>query len=358
MAGSHSSGGGTAIIVLGSLVLVLDLAVIAYCIWKRAYLPLKASGLINMYLTYLAMVMTFIGAASAASFSSSSKDWMVCTVTVGWLGMALGALAFVALLQLRVYSYVNIFMWNRRATGIYFIVPVIYMVLLSVLYAALSFLLPSSVGFEYVEATNVCTANGGIYYMGMALMIIQALVLCALLVKARTMESCFYEYRKMLAVFVTSAICGIVVLAVQHVHFGDDQKAVAGILSIVFSFIPQQVYFYVVLGPPVYHSLRHSDYYLHEYVDTIEESGLSQVYELIGKCPLGEISDMSDAGKSRRASIASRASNSSNFSGNEPAPVCSPPLARNSNIRQSGALLSYYGSSWKPSRFTSNGPET
>ncbi|KAJ2661743.1 hypothetical protein IW148_003252 [Coemansia sp. RSA 1199] len=81
-------------------------------------------------------------------------------------------------------------------------------------------------------------------------------------------------------------------------------------------------------GPPVYHSLLHSEYYLHEYVDIVEESGLSQVYELIGNCPLGEISDMSDAGKSHRASLNS---NSSNFSGNEPAPVCSPPLKRSSN---------------------------
>ncbi|KAJ1759972.1 hypothetical protein IW139_004127, partial [Coemansia sp. RSA 353] len=97
------------------------------------------------------------------------------------------------------------------------------------------------------------------------------------------------------------------------------------------------------------------EYYLHEYVDIVEESGLSQVYELIGNCPLGEISDMSDAGKSRRASLNS---NSSNFSGNEPAPVCSPPMKRSSNVRQSGALLSYYGSSWKPSRFGGNAPES
>ncbi|KAJ2359391.1 hypothetical protein IWW50_003652 [Coemansia erecta] len=306
-----------------------------------------------MSLTFVAMLMTFVGAASAAGFSSPGKDWMVCTVTVGWLGMALGALGFVALLQLRVFSYISVFIWNRRATGVYFFVPVLYMGLLSMLYAALSFLMPTTSGFEYIGTTNVCTANAGIYYTGMTLMIIQGLVLCALLVKARTMVSCFHEYRNILAAFVVCAICGIIVLAIQHVHFGDTQQATAGILKILFSFIPQHVYFYIILGPPVYHSLVHSDYYLHEYVDIIEESGLSQVYELMGKCPLGEISDMSDAGKSRRASLVS---NSSNFSGNEPAPECSPPMPRGSNARQSGALLSYYNSLWKPFKSSSNVP--
>ncbi|KAJ2851372.1 hypothetical protein IWW36_001139 [Coemansia brasiliensis] len=300
------------------------------------------------------MVMTFIGAAYAANFSSSSKNWMVCTVTVGWLGMALGALAFAALLQLRVYSYISIFIWNRQATGIYFIVPVLYMGILSIIYSGLSFILPSSSGFEYIETTNVCAANGGIYYFGMALMIIQTLVLCVLLFKSRTMECCFHEHRKILIVSAVCIVCEIIVVAIQHVHFSDDKQTTAGVLKILFSFIPQHVYFYVILGPPVYHSLAHSDRYLQSYVDTIEQSELSHVYELIGKCPMGEISDMSDAGKSRRASMSSQMSIGSNFSGNEPAPECSPPLPRDTNARQSGALLSYYSSSWLPSIFTRN----
>ncbi|KAJ2162894.1 hypothetical protein GGF46_000277 [Coemansia sp. RSA 552] len=349
MAG-NSNGGGIAIIVICSLILAFEFGIMGYCIWKRKYLPLKATNLVNMQLTYASMVMTFVGAAAAASFSSSGKDWMVCTVSVGWVGMALGGLAFIALLQLRVYSYVNIFIWNRRATGVYFYAPVIYMVLLSIIYAGLAFLLSSTTGFSYIEETNVCRAQGGIYYTGMVFMIIQALVVCVVLFKARTMECCFWEYKKMLIAFGIAAVCGIVLIAIHHVSFGSGQQAMPGILNILFSFLPQQVYFCMILGPPVYHCIFHGDNYLHEYVDLIEEMGMSGVYELIGKCPMGEISDLSDAGRSQRGTFVSRRSNSSNFSGNEPAPVCSPPLPRNSNNRQSGALLSYYEANWKGNR--------
>ncbi|KAJ2785793.1 hypothetical protein H4R18_000339 [Coemansia javaensis] len=340
--------GGVAVIVICVLVLLVDSAAMVYCFRNRKYLPLKSANLINMYLTYVSMLLTFIGTANVASFAGNGRQWMVCAVAVGWLGMALGGLLFVAMLQMRVYSYVNAFVLNRRATGVFALIPAVYMITLSTLFGILAFVLPTTSGYEYIADTNVCTAHGGIYYMGMALMIIQTLVLGLLMFKARRMESCFNEYRKMLIVCGVCFVCGIVLIGIQHVHFATGQLAVYGALNILFSFIPQHVYFYTILGMPIFRSIRQRDAYLHAFINTIEDKGLAHVYELASKCPLGEISDLSDAGKSRRGTLDSQHSAGSNFSGNEPGPVCSPPLPRLGNARQSGALLSYYSSTWQP----------
>ncbi|PIA13417.1 hypothetical protein COEREDRAFT_89619 [Coemansia reversa NRRL 1564] len=299
-----------------------------------------------MYLTFITMIMTLVGTASSASFSAPNKDLMTCTIAVGWMGVALGALSFVALLQLRVYGYINTFIWNRKPTGVYFIAPIIYIISMSILYAILSFVLPLNGGFVYNNITNTCVAQNVIYYIGLTFMIIQTVVLCLLLFKARTIDSCFWEFRKMLLVASVGILFGIIVLAIQHVHFGDDKVAVKGILVIIFTLLPQQVYFYTILGPPVYHLLRHREYYLHEFAAIVEEKGLAHIYELAGGCPLGEISDLSDSGKPYRTTAVNRLSNDSNFSGNEPAPEIGAPLPRNSNPRQSGPLLSYYKSLW------------
>ncbi|KAJ1736166.1 hypothetical protein LPJ61_000125 [Coemansia biformis] len=347
MAGG-SNGGGIAIIVICVLIILCNFAAATYCFIRRKYLPIKARNLPNMYLTCVAILMTFIGNVNTATFSGAGKEWMICTIAVGWLGMALGGMVFVAMLQLRAYSYFSVFILRRRAVGVFFILPVAYLIMLSVIYGALAFILAPSVGFDYIANDNTCVAGAGIYYTGMVFMIIQILVLGLLLFKARKMVSCFHEFRTMLIVYGVGVLCAIILVAINHVKWSSDQLVVYGILKILFAFIPQQVYFWIILAMPIYHSFRHPGSYLHSFVETVEEKGLSQVYEMAGKCPLGEISDLSDAGKSRRVTMDSQHSAGSNFSGNEPGPICSPPLPRADNVRQSGPLLSYYGSAWKP----------
>ncbi|KAJ2789306.1 hypothetical protein H4R21_006775, partial [Coemansia helicoidea] len=199
----------------------------------------------------------------------------------------------------------------------------------------------------YVPVANTCVVHGGMYYAGMVFILIQILLLGALLFLSRKVESCFHELRTMLIVYGVCVLCAVILVAINHVKWGDDQLVAYGVLKILFALIPQQAYFWSILAVPIYHSFRHADSYLHTFVERIEERGLSQVYELICKSPLGEISNLSDAEKSRRDTLESRQSVGSNFSGNEPAPVCSPPLPRPDNARQSGPLLSYYSSSWK-----------
>ncbi|KAJ1995909.1 hypothetical protein GGI25_000216 [Coemansia spiralis] len=344
MAVETKSGGGVAILIICSLLLAINFVCLAYCYWKRNYLPLKACNMPNMTLTYVAMLMSFVGSANIASFSSTSKNWSVCAVTLGWLGMSLGIFAFIALFQMRVYTYLNVFVWMRRAMGIYFIVPVLYMVLLSVIYAVVAFVLPPNIGFEYVTSTNTCLTHDPLYFVGMAFILIQSIILCVLLVKTRKMNSCFNEHRVSLINFCVCIVAGIILLALGRVDFGDNQLALSGILKILFVVIPQQVYFYVTLAPTVYHMVMHGEEYQNQFVTAIREKGLSQVYEMACKCPLGEISNIVVGEKARGVSMdGSVYSDSSNFSGNVPGPVAnnSIPHAENEHYAPN-AMPSYH----------------
>ncbi|KAJ1811696.1 hypothetical protein LPJ56_000336 [Coemansia sp. RSA 2599] len=319
MAGKTNSAGEIAIVVICSLVLVTNFAALVYCYFKRNYLPIKSLNLVNMYFTYVSMMMSFIGSVFVSNSQFANKEWAVCAVTIGWLGMSLGVLMFVALLLMRIYRYINVFLLKRRATGIYFIVPVAYLISVSTLYAILSFVVDPKSAYSYDPKANMCVVGTPLYVVGVVLLAIQGIAICAMLIKARKMECCFNEYRNMVITVGVCILSGIIVLVLRFVKIGSDNMA-GGILKIIFMFIPQQVYFFLVLGPSIYHSLRNSDDYLSYFIATIEQHGLSPIYEMAGKCTLGEISGMSETGQSRNLSMQSGYTEASRFSGNVPAP--------------------------------------
>ncbi|KAJ2233094.1 hypothetical protein H4R99_001999 [Coemansia sp. RSA 1722] len=272
-----------------------------------------------MYFTYISMMLSFIGSVFVSNSQFANKEWAVCAVTIGWLGMSLGVLMFVALLLMRIYRYINVFLLKRRATGIYFIIPVAYLVAVSTLYAVLSFVINPKSGYSYDPKTNMCVVATPLYVVGVVLLAIQGIIMCVMLVKARKMECCFNEYKIMIITVGVCFVAGIIILVLRFVKIGSDNMA-SGILKIIFMFIPQQVYFFLILGPPIYHSLRDSEEYLAYFIDTIEKRGLSPIYEMAGKCTLGEISGMSEYGQSRNISMQSGYTQASRFSGNVPAP--------------------------------------
>ncbi|KAJ1947073.1 hypothetical protein GGF37_000708 [Kickxella alabastrina] len=328
MADQPNNAPDIVILVICILALMVNFTVLVYSYIKREYTPLKSQNLSNMYFTYVSMVMSFIGSVFIGSSRYAVKEWAVCAVTIGWLGMSIGVLMFVAMFQMRLYRYINVFVLKRQPKGIFLIIPSIYLVSVSVVYAALAFVLDSNAGYGYDIKSNMCIVQSPIFLAGMGVLIIQGLVVCGMLVKARKMESCFGEFKKMLIVTGILTLSGILTIAFKYAKFGPDGQVLAGILKLLAVFIPQQAYFYIILGPPIYHSLRDSEAYYRVFVERIEKQGLAQLYEMASKCYMGEISNMSESGRSRYASM------QSNFSGNMPAPVTTSQVPRD-NVAES-----------------------
>ncbi|KAJ2459460.1 hypothetical protein GGF42_001456 [Coemansia sp. RSA 2424] len=307
-----------------------------------------------MYVTYASMVMTFIGCTYAGGYQDVYKEWAICAVTLGWIGMALGVLLFIALFQIRVYQFLFVFVWKQRTEGIYFIIPTAYISLLSTIYAAMAFIMQTNVGFAYDPATNGCVAQNPIYYTGVALVVIQASICGGLIYKVRTAESCFNEVRKFAIMYGVALLAGIIALAMRIVAQNTGKLVLAGIVTLVVVCLSQQVYFWMILGPTVYNCARHAQEFQNNFVGQIDARGLSEVYELACRYPLGEITSMSEVGRSRNVSARhSRATGTSRFSGNIPAPgldseqeqeqvQVQQQVKQQEPARQSGEALVYY----------------
>ncbi|KAJ2747217.1 hypothetical protein GGI20_000738 [Coemansia sp. BCRC 34301] len=348
MAKGLSGGiGATVAVVAFALLLVVEFGVLCYCFYRRAYLPLRYCKLKSMYVTYGSMVMTFIGCTFAGGYQAVHKEWAICAVTLGWIGMALGVLIFTAMFQMRLYQFLFVFVWKQRAEGLYFIIPTAYIFLLSTIYAAMAFMMQPSIGFAYDPVTNGCVTQNPIYYTGLVIVIIQAGICGGLLYKIRKAESCFGEFKKFAIIYGVSMLSGVIALAMRIVAQNTGKLVLAGIVTIVVVCLSQQVYFWMILGYTVYNCARFPQAYQSRFVETIDTNGLSEVYELACRYPLGEIASMSEIGRSRNVSARhSNATGSSRFSGNIPAPEPDSkkqPTKPQQPAPEGGEALSYYG---------------
>ncbi|KAJ2906383.1 hypothetical protein GGI21_004046, partial [Coemansia aciculifera] len=289
--------GATVVVAAFAVILVAEFGALCYCFYRRAYLPLRYCKLKSMYVTYVTMVMTFIGCVYAGGYQNSHKEWAVCAVTLGWIGMALGVLAFIALFQMRLYQFLFVFVWNQRAEGLYFIIPTAYMFTLSTIYAAMAFMMQPSVGFAYDPATTGCVTQNPIYYTGVVFVIIQAGICGGLLYKIRKAETCFKEFRNFAIIYGVALAAGVIAFAMRIVAQNTGKLVLAGVVTIAVVCLSQQVYFWMILGRTLYNCVRFPQEFQADFVQKIDDSGLSEVYELACRYPLGGITTMSEVGR-------------------------------------------------------------
>ncbi|KAI8326530.1 hypothetical protein GQ54DRAFT_1418 [Martensiomyces pterosporus] len=262
-------------------VLLVNFLVLAYAFVHRSYLPLKSKNLPIMYLTYVAMVCWFIGSVYSNHSSYLPKSWLICMATYGWARMSLGIFLFVALFQFRVYQYIAIFLWKRRATGAYLWVPVAYLVLISLSYGLAACLLPQSLGFAYYPETKSCHTQNAIFVSGLCMLALQFGVSVALTFKARKINACFNEYREIVITITLTALASLVSILARWLPGGTNTKYQLATAETFAMFIASQVHFFIILGPPVYHSIVDKDEYLRYFIERMRDLGLAREYDLV-----------------------------------------------------------------------------
>ncbi|KAJ2029975.1 hypothetical protein IWW57_001402 [Coemansia sp. S610] len=208
----------------------------------------------------------------------------------------------------------------------------------------MAFMMPPSTGFAYNPDTNGCLARDPIYYTGVTLVVIQAGLIGGLLYRARKAESCFHEFRDFAIISGVAAVAGIAALALRIVAQSTGKLVLTGVATIAVVCLSQQVYFWLIMGRTVYNCARHPEKFQRDFVEKIDANGMSEVYEMACRYPLGEISSMSDAGRSRNVSARqSGATAGSRFSGNIPAPESASQPQGKLPAEKSGEALIYYG---------------
>ncbi|KAJ1965893.1 hypothetical protein GGI12_000465 [Dipsacomyces acuminosporus] len=260
--------------------LFFNLVILAYAFFNRRYLPLKSKNLPIMYLGFVAMLCWSIGSVYGYHSSYLNKNGVICAATFGVARMSLGSFLFIGLFQFRVYQYIVIFLWRKRAKGRYLWCPVLYLVTISFAYALAAFLLPPKWGFSYNVKNQTCHAQSPIFIFGLCVLVVQFAISVALTVKARTINACFNEYVEIIVTISLTALSGVVTILVHWYPASPDQKYPLRIVETLAVLVFSQVYFVLILGPPIYHSLVDREQYLCYFMRRLMDYRLVREYDL------------------------------------------------------------------------------
>ncbi|KAI8322145.1 hypothetical protein GQ54DRAFT_297581 [Martensiomyces pterosporus] len=274
-----------ALIAACSAVLFVNLLFLVYTFFKRKYLPLKSKNLPLMYWTYFSTVMWFIGNIYSSLRIAPKTNWFTCVVTYTWLRMSLGGYLWMSLFQYRVYQYIVIFTWKRRITGRCLWLPLSYIVSIPLIYAVVAAALPQDIGFTFIAPLQMCTSSNWFFYLSISFVFFQLLVFAFIIYMARTIHTCFNEYREIVICFIVATLALIAGIATFWIPLTPSRVFLFGVLNTVLPLLIAQVYFIVLLARPIYHSIVDSEEYLKFFLNRMKESRLIREYQMANNDP-------------------------------------------------------------------------
>ncbi|KAI8321373.1 hypothetical protein GQ54DRAFT_325070 [Martensiomyces pterosporus] len=270
-----------------------------YTFFQRRYLPLKCKNLPLMYWTYFATVAWFIGNVYTNQTIAPKSSWFVCVVTYSWLKMSLGGYLWMSLFQFRVYQFIAIFIWKRRVQGKYLWYPVAYMVAIPLAYAIVAAALPQNIGLKYIPPLELCFGSKAYFYVAMALVFFQILAFIFIIFMARNIHTCFNEYTEILVCFFVALGALIGGIVTFWIPATPHRAFIFGTLNTVLPIATAQVYFYVLLVRPVYHSVFDKEEYLKFFLARMRQ------YNLIREYQMANNESTSGLGSGKRSALAS-----------------------------------------------------
>ncbi|KAJ1959288.1 hypothetical protein GGI12_004412 [Dipsacomyces acuminosporus] len=269
-----------AIIWVCSSVLFINLLLLVYVYTQRSYIPLKVKNLPLMYLSFVSMVCWFIGSVYVNQSSYLAKNWAICVVTNLWVRMSFGTYFLVALVQMRVYEYIVIFRWKRRATGRYLWIPVAYEVTFPLIYGILGTALPHKSGMEYDPESRMCRTGHTLYIIGYTYLGFQFVITAYLAYKARKINACFNEFKDITTILVCTFVSMLITCILHFLKPSVRESFGVHAISTLVMFAFTQVHFFVILARPIYHSIFDREQHLDYFLRTMGESGLTKQYQM------------------------------------------------------------------------------
>ncbi|KAI8321372.1 hypothetical protein GQ54DRAFT_298038 [Martensiomyces pterosporus] len=263
-----------------SALLFVDLVFLVYTFFQRKYLPLKSKNLPLMYWTYGSTVVWFIGDVYSYLTIAPKPSWIVCVITTAWLRMSLGGYLWMSLFQYRVYQFIVIFIWKRKLTGKYFWLPIAYIVLIPLIYGIVAAALPQDMGLKYIAQLQMCKGSNGFFYFSISFVFFQLLAFIFIIFMARNIHTCFNEYREIVICFIVATLALIAGIATFWVPLTPERIFILGALNTVLPIFIAQVYFFVLLGRPVYHSIFDKEEYLRFFLARMRQYNLIREYQM------------------------------------------------------------------------------
>ncbi|ORX73072.1 hypothetical protein DL89DRAFT_265228 [Linderina pennispora] len=250
-----------------------------YAYANRSYLPLKAKNIPLMIYTFISSVLWYFGDIYTF-FTLPKYNRVTCVAANSWLRMCLGGYLWMSLFQARLYQYISIFIWKQRVKGKYFWYPMIYMVSIPLVYGIVSIALPEENGIRYVPERKGCDGSMNLFYMSISFCFLQMLAFIFVLFYSRHINTCFSEYRQVVWCFIVACVCLIIGIATAWIPLTPERIFIFGALNTMLPILVAQVYFFVILGPPVFHCMFNRQKHLSYFAQRLRESNMTREYQL------------------------------------------------------------------------------
>ncbi|RKP25430.1 hypothetical protein SYNPS1DRAFT_22607 [Syncephalis pseudoplumigaleata] len=235
---------------VGATLFAISLTGLAIALAKRSFPPIKAKSPHLVALALLANIAFWIGKLHAHGFIGYGGILQNCTLWGIWVQCVLGVCLMNAVLSLRYQRLYTVLILRQSAWNLRTYVPSILYAFVVLVCAVLSSAMPERMGFYWDEQSRNCFSTAASMYLFLPCVVIGVTTLALLTWRLRRVRDAFNEYREtrygVILLLVAVAINAVLMAT------GYGRYRWAKHVLVVISFLWGNLYFWMVMGKPIY----------------------------------------------------------------------------------------------------------
>ncbi|KAJ1929161.1 hypothetical protein IWQ60_001422 [Tieghemiomyces parasiticus] len=260
---------------IGITVFAVDLVAYLYILANRNYSPLKAKNIPVMGLALLSALFWWMGDSQVSGlFGEVNGILRLCLMWGLWMRHVLGIMTHLIIINYRLHVLNWVFNKRCGARGWRFYLPVCLMAIPPLALCIISAALPYRYTLEYNAEEQRCKHNSFFKFFAFGYSVV--LIMCIWIQSfiLRNIKSSFNEFRQILPACVGATV--IVTLNALFVITGFHHAIVGRAILSIANLIACQLFFWCIMGPPIWGSLFHRQAYLTRFYSSLQRDGLRQ----------------------------------------------------------------------------------
>ncbi|KAJ2805244.1 hypothetical protein H4R21_001330 [Coemansia helicoidea] len=264
-------------------VYAFDLVVVAFILYNRNYPPMRCKSPILMAGIIVSAILWFVGDVQVnGHVPLLGTPWNNCKAFGMWINVVLGVCMVSALLALRTLGLMRVFIMGQpfRGRGLY--LPLLLYTVCLLIFGTVVQVIPAKKTFYYLDVVDVCYCTNGLMAAIYAAIWLTWVGVVILSWRLRTIKSSFNEAREAaVGCFVVFAL--LTTATVMHYALPNfPLNATHRILTTSFDHVSTQIFWWIIMGVPVFNCLFRREQYLNEWTLKLLNDGLQDEYDVTG----------------------------------------------------------------------------
>ncbi|KAJ2805247.1 hypothetical protein H4R21_001333, partial [Coemansia helicoidea] len=275
--------GDAAMIIFFISLYAVDLVSVAFVLYNRNYPPIRCKSPIIMSAIMIFSILWFMGDLQGnGHVPLKGTPWNNCKAFGMWINVVLGVCMVSALLAIRTLGLMRVFIMGRpfRGRGLYLSILAYTVCLL--IFGTVVQVIPAKKTFYYLDVVDVCYCTDGLQAAIFSAIWITWIPIVVLSWRLRAIKSSFNESREVaIACFVVFSV--LTTTTVMHYVLPQYLlNATQRIIATSIDHVSTQVFWWMIMGVPVYNCLFRRQQYLNEWTLKLLSDGLQEEYDVSG----------------------------------------------------------------------------